>query len=1077
MQENYGDAYPGKRGIYKRSTQQAWNYWEPDVRWDDYWIWDGWQLEERAKRAEQVRKNKAPDYKHPDLEKYHPDLEHLKSPEDLEKFKQDCWVRRRGGMWFSNAGKATYISGRHWYYLSCIKMANGKLPDYRYADRLVWFFWEYCAEDPKSFGMLYLTGRRSGKCFGIDTSIRMYDGSVKMVQDIAEGEQVMGDDSTPRTVFGVTTGEEQMFRIVPHKGVSFTCNESHILSLIWNGSDYSPRGWKRDGVVNITVREYLMLSGSLKKHLVLYRTGWEAQEQSNVHELPPYMLGLWLGDGGTDSGKMSIADPEIREYITDYAESKGLILKYLSKYDYAITKPQRGCRCSVEIAGTPVEYNSLDEMRTALGLNPDFRPLRNPDFVAKHKFKQLNDQSNCYTDALRRISVLGDKHIPRDYIIDSRANRLQLLAGLLDTDGHAAKAKKSGIATGYEIIQKSKKLADGVVELGRSLGFYVSHKLKIATMKRADGTIYRCEVSRMTICGDVHEIPCLVERKKIACKDKRVNVQRTGFAVEGIGEGQYYGFGVAGNNLFLLEDGTVVHNTAIGGTIPLEEASRTNYYKAGIQSKTLDDAKEVYEKAVINPYRSLPLFFQPTTNLPAGGDLPASGLLFTSGKVARGKKELGSRITFRSSKETGYDSQELQYYFGDEEGKTTESNVEVRWEIVRPCLINHRGDKVGRAYHATTVEEMDAGGQAFLNMWNGSDQNKRGETGETETGLYRMFMPMDMWTIDKYGNPLREEGRMKIIARRNLLRHNPRKLSAEIRKFALTEDEAFSSDASRCVFGNPVIMNDRYSVLKVCPPNYKVGNFQWRGGIRDTFVEFVECANGRFQIAHLLSEEMSNRVRTRGANWTPLNKSMFCAGIDPVDHKTLAESSRNGSNPCIVVVKKYAVGYESDVDESIACLYLTRPNDPETFYEDVIMCLRYYGCEALIEDQKPGIIYHLENRGHAEFAALLPDRARIGKRGISASPKVISYLTELLDQNINECIDNLMFPEVVDQLLKFQPGKTTDYDAVMAFGYALTLRNGPLGRVPEKSNMPQIKDIMPGYRPLKAASIFGRRVG
>jgi len=70
-----------------------------------------------------------------------------------------------------------------------------------------------------------------GKCLQKNTPILMYDGSVKLVQDVITGDKVMGDDSTHRNVLSTVIGQEKMYKIISETGESFGCNESHILTL------------------------------------------------------------------------------------------------------------------------------------------------------------------------------------------------------------------------------------------------------------------------------------------------------------------------------------------------------------------------------------------------------------------------------------------------------------------------------------------------------------------------------------------------------------------------------------------------------------------------------------------------------------------------------------------------------------------------------------------------------------------------------------------------------------------------------------------------------------------------------
>src|SRR5690606_19622437 len=95
-----------------------------------------------------------------------------------------------------------------------------------------------------------------GKCFGRGTRIRMYDGSVRSIEDVKEGDMIMGDDSTARRAYGITSGREEMYRVVPNKWDSWTCNKSHILSLKWClNKPYKKKGWEAKATVNISVEE------------------------------------------------------------------------------------------------------------------------------------------------------------------------------------------------------------------------------------------------------------------------------------------------------------------------------------------------------------------------------------------------------------------------------------------------------------------------------------------------------------------------------------------------------------------------------------------------------------------------------------------------------------------------------------------------------------------------------------------------------------------------------------------------------------------------------------------------------
>jgi hypothetical protein len=101
--------------------------------------------------------------------------------------------------------------------------------------------------------------QRASKCLGMDTPILMYDGSVKMVQDVVVGDRLMGDDSTPRTVLSLARGREELYRIKASRGSSWVCNKSHILSL--KASRFRSLKACKGQVINIPLTESIPSRG------------------------------------------------------------------------------------------------------------------------------------------------------------------------------------------------------------------------------------------------------------------------------------------------------------------------------------------------------------------------------------------------------------------------------------------------------------------------------------------------------------------------------------------------------------------------------------------------------------------------------------------------------------------------------------------------------------------------------------------------------------------------------------------------------------------------------------------------
>ena len=246
----------------------------------------------------------------------------------------------------------------------------------------------------------------------------------------------------------------------------------------------------------------------------LYRVPVEYIKQETA--LYPYLLGLWLGDGHTHGAAFTNSDPEIITYLQESAKTNGINLK--SK----VIKNK---------IGSSIFHAFSSETR--------------------------KKGSNFLLKGLQDFNLLRNKHIPKEYLFNNRASRLELLAGLLDTDGNLNLNPKSKLPTNYEITQKIKVLAEQIQELASGLGFYASLNKKIATMKRDDGTIYRCPVYRVNIYGDLYKIPCKVKRRiahKFPYHKNRRDPLKTGFELKYRGNDNYYGFTLDGNHLFCLGD-------------------------------------------------------------------------------------------------------------------------------------------------------------------------------------------------------------------------------------------------------------------------------------------------------------------------------------------------------------------------------------------------------------------------------------------------------------------------------------------------------------------------------------------
>lgn len=357
--------------------------------------------------------------------------------------------------------------------------------------------------------VMAVMGTGMGKCLAKGTPVLMFNGEITPVEDIAVGDLLMGPDSKPRRVLSLARGQEMMYRVTPVKGDSYVVNESHILSLKRTGDDRREKG----GIVNISVRDYIQKSATFK-HL---HKGWRspANWDRKIYraELPPYLLGLWLGDGSQDGADITTADSEIAEYLHRFA---------LSTDQY------------VSVAPLPDNAASV---------------LRICGYGRHH---------NTTRRALRDLNLINNKHVPLIYRTGDEQQRLELLAGMLDSDGYLANG------TCYDVVFKLKELADGLAFVARSLGFACYVK---PCRKRCHNNGVVGDYFRLSISGDVSRIPTRLARHRPEPRRQKKDVLVTGISVEAIGVDDYYGFTIDGDHLFMLGDFTVTHNTALFSSI------------------------------------------------------------------------------------------------------------------------------------------------------------------------------------------------------------------------------------------------------------------------------------------------------------------------------------------------------------------------------------------------------------------------------------------------------------------------------------------------------------------------------
>lgn len=441
----------------------------------------------------------------------------------------------------------------------------------------------------------------SGKCFGFGTPILMYDGSIKAVQDIKEGELIMGDDNKPRLVGGVTEGKGKLYKIVPVKtsgADSFVCNDAHILVLTMSTKPFvAVQEPGNDRLPGYCVVYYQISSDNVMyKHMKhfsypteAYLTESSAKKAADCFaaSLPQSLLWqpsvtqfLQADKAVRAEAKMFMPGPVVFPARDDNLARRierivgSVTNELISGLAWLIGLwIGGGCEGQPSIFCNSTEDNIRANVRHVAALigcqynvNPD--PRNN---VVRMSLTHSAGGVNVFTAVLRDLGIFETKSLPASMLVDDMETvRLPLLAGIIDSDGYYSKEQKI-----YEITQSCETITTSLRQLARSCGLKTSSVMK--TEKRSqDGTAGNNW--RVVISGDcIDRIPVKTPHKvcpgpELRSKESQKRQTVWNFNVEEFAEeGDYYGFVVDGNSRFLLGDFTVTHNTKI-----LDNIRKTN---------------------------------------------------------------------------------------------------------------------------------------------------------------------------------------------------------------------------------------------------------------------------------------------------------------------------------------------------------------------------------------------------------------------------------------------------------------------------------------------------------------------
>ena len=511
----------------------------------------------------------------------------------------------------------------------------------------------------------------------------------------------------------------------------------------------------------------------------------------------------------------------------------------------------------------------------------------------------------------------------------------------------------------------------------------------------------------------------------------------------------------------------------------VNQATTSKDSRFGILSKSGSDAKKMFTDKVVPISINYPFFFKPIQD---GMERPKTELSYKipSRRLTRNSlqktsseefgKGLDTTIDWKNTGDNSYDGEKLQLLVHDESGKWEKpDNILNNWRVTKTCL--RLGSKiVGKCMMGSTSNALDKGGDNFKKLYYNSDVNNRNRNGQTASGLYSLFIPME-WGyegfIDKYGYPVFDtppeaikgiDGEQifgGVIDHWNNevegLKNDSDALNEYYRQFPRSEKHAFRDETVNSLFNLTKIYEQIDHNEEMTMNGYvSRGSFSWKNGIKDTEVLWTPNKTGRFRISWIPPVSLQNNTITSNGIKFAGNDGLGAFGCDSYDISGTVGGG--GSNGALHGLTTWTM--TSDVPNSKFFLeYIARPQTAEIFFEDVLMACVFYGMPILAENNKPRLLYHLKRRGYRGFSMNRPDKSKIKLSktelelgGIPNSSEDIrqahaaaieSYIEQHVGNLDDEGHGNMYFQRTLEDWAKFDISKRTAHDASISSGLAI----------------------------------------
>ena len=513
----------------------------------------------------------------------------------------------------------------------------------------------------------------------------------------------------------------------------------------------------------------------------------------------------------------------------------------------------------------------------------------------------------------------------------------------------------------------------------------------------------------------------------------------------------------------------------------VNQATISSDARFGILSKTGADAKKMFTDKVVPISVNYPFFFKPIQD---GMDRPKTELAYRvpASKLTRRKLDdnvklkelqgLDTTIDWKNTGDNSYDGEKLKILAHDESGKWERpDNILNNWRVTKTTLRLGRRI-VGKCMMGSTSNALDKGGNNFKKLYYNSDVTKRNRNGQTSSGLYSLFIPME-WNyegfMDTFGLPVFVTPKDKILGIDNVpitigviehwdnevdgLKSDQDSLNEYYRQFPRTEKHAFRDETKDSLF-NLVKIYEQLDHNEDIKNNTNVtrGSFMWENGIKDSKVFFAPNKNGRFNISWVPPKNLQNRVIIKNGIKYPGNDHIGAFGCDSYDISGTVDGK--GSNGSLHGLTKFSM--EDAPPNHFFLEYIARPETADIFFEEVLMALVFYGMPILAENNKPRLLYYLKRRGYRGFSMNRPDKIwnklSVTEREIGGIPNSSEDIKQAhaaaIEFYINDYIGlmddgygDMYHQETLEDWLNFNLSNRTKHDASISSGLAIMACN------------------------------------